>query len=108
MPTFRAPWRPAGNVHTTLEDYARFMQAHIAGARGVAGLLPAESFQTLQRAVADTYALGWNTQTFPLLGVPGVAHGGSTGRWFSLVWLAPSLDEGLMGVTNGGGDRGQA
>ena len=99
---------PAGNVHTTLEDYAHFMQAHIAGARGVGGLLPAESFQTLQRAVVDTYALGWNTQTFPLLGVPGVAHGGSTGRWFSLVWLAPSLDEGLMVVTNGGGDRGKA
>ena len=45
---------------------------------------------------------------FPLLGVTGVTHGGSTGRWFSLVWLAPPLDEGLMVVTNGGGDRGQA
>jgi CubicO group peptidase (beta-lactamase class C family) len=99
---------PAGKVHTTLEDYARFMQAHIAGARGVSGLLRAESFQTLQRAVVDSYALGWNTQTFPALGAAGVTHGGSTGRWFSLVWLAPTLDEGLMVATNGGGERGAA
>jgi hypothetical protein len=34
-----------------------------------------------------------------------VSHGGSTGRWFSLVWLAPSMDAGLMVVTSGGGDR---
>lgn len=99
---------PAGNVHTTLEDYARFMQAHIAGARGVSGLLPAESFQTLQRTVVDTYALGWNTRTFPTLGAAGVWHGGSTGRWFSIVWLAPTLDEGVMIASNGGGERGAA
>jgi len=99
---------PAGKVHTTLEDYARFMQAHIAGARGVSGLLQAESFKILQRAVIDNYALGWNTQTFPTLGAAGVSHGGTTGRWFSLVWLAPTLDEGLMVATNGGGERGAA
>jgi CubicO group peptidase (beta-lactamase class C family) len=100
---------PAGNVHTTLEDYARFMQAHIAGARGIPGLLTADSFQTLQRPVASNYALGWgHTDNFPALGVPGVSHSGSTGRWFSVVWLAPSLDAGVMVVTNGGGDRGSA
>lgn len=99
---------PAGSVHTTLEDYALFMQAHIAGARGVSGLLPADAFQNLQRAVIDNYALGWNTQTFPLLGVAGVTHGGTTGLWFSLVWLAPPLDEGLMIATNGGGERAAA
>jgi CubicO group peptidase (beta-lactamase class C family) len=99
---------PAGRVHTTLEDYARFMAAHIAGARGVSGVISAASFQTLQTSVVGTYALGWDTQTFPTLGVPGVTHGGSTGRWFSLVWLAPSMDAGLMVVTNGGGDRAAA
>jgi CubicO group peptidase (beta-lactamase class C family) len=100
---------PAGNVHTTLEDYARFMQAHIAGARGVSGLLTADSFQTLQRPVVSNYALGWGFNgNFPTLGVPGVSHSGSTGRWFSVVWLAPSLDAGVMVVTNGGGDRGSA
>jgi CubicO group peptidase (beta-lactamase class C family) len=100
---------PAGNVHTTLEDYARFMQAHIAGARGTPGLLTADSFQMLQRPVTANYALGWNhADSLPTLGVAGVSHGGSTGRWFSVVWLAPSLDAGVMVVTNGGGERGSA
>ena len=99
---------PAGRVHTTLDDYARFMQAHIAGARGVPGLISAASFQTLHTSVAANYALGWSTPTFPDLGVPGLSHGGSTGRWFSLVALAPTLDHGVMVVTNGGGERGAA
>ena len=99
---------PAGNVHTTLDDYARFMQAHIAGERGVPGLLTADSYQTLHRTVASNYALGWEARTLPTLGVPGVRHGGSTGLWFSLVWLAPTIDTGLMVVTNGGGERAAA
>ena len=99
---------PAGRVHTTLEDYARFMEAHIAGARGVSGLISAVSFRTLQTSVVGNYALGWNTQTFPTLGVPGLSHGGSTGRWYSIVALAPSLDTGTMIVSNGGGDRAAA
>jgi CubicO group peptidase (beta-lactamase class C family) len=99
---------PAGNVHTTLADYAVFMQAHIAGARGVSGLLGADSFQTLHRPVVPNYSLGWFTQSFPALGVDGVTHSGSTLRWFSLVWLAPTLNEGVMIATNGGGERGAA
>lgn len=57
---------------------------------------------------ARGYALGWDTQIPPALRVPGVSHGGTNGRWYSLVWLAPTLDEGLMIATNGGGDRGSA
>ena len=97
---------PAGNVHATLADYALFMQAHIAGARGVSGLLSADSFQTLQRRIVSNYALGWFTQPFPTLGVDGLTHSGSTLRWFSLVALAPTLNEGVMIATNGGGERG--
>ncbi len=97
---------PAGNVHTTLADYALFMQAHIAGARGVSGLLGADSFQTLQRRIVPNYALGWFTEQFPTLGVDGLTHSGSTPRWFSLVVLAPTLNEGVMIATNGGGERG--
>jgi CubicO group peptidase (beta-lactamase class C family) len=99
---------PAGTVHTTLADYALFMQAHIAGARGVSGLLSADSFQTLQRPIVPSYALGWFTQTFQAFGQPGLTHSGSTLRWYSLTWLAPTADAGLMVVTNGGGERGAA
>lgn len=100
---------PAGDAHSTLDDYARFMNAHLAGARGVSGLVSAESFTTLHTAVASNYALGWGvTSAMQTLNVAGLSHSGSTGRWFSLVWLAPSLDIGFVIVTNGGGDRSLA
>lgn len=97
---------PAGNAHSTLDDYARFMVAHLAGARGVSGLVNADSFMTLHSAVASSYALGWSAaSSMHTLNVAGLSHTGSTGRWFSLVWLAPSLDTGVVIVANGGGDR---
>jgi CubicO group peptidase (beta-lactamase class C family) len=100
---------PAGNVHITLDDYAQFMIAHLAGARGVPGLVSAESFTTLHTPVASDYALGWGTPaTMQTLNVAALGHTGSTNRWFSLVWLAPSIDTGLMIVANGGGERALA
>lgn len=100
---------PAGNVHTTLEDYARFMLAHIDGARGTPSLLAAESFRVLHEPVAGGFALGWETgNSFRTLNVPGIGHTGTIGVWFSLVWLAPTLDTGLMIAVNGGGDRALA
>ena len=47
---------------------------------------------------------GWEVvPTFQHLGVPGIGHNGSNLRWFSVVWLALSLDAGLMIDVNGGG-----
>jgi CubicO group peptidase (beta-lactamase class C family) len=100
---------PAGNAHSTLDDYARFMNAHLAGARGATGLVSAESFTTLHTAVASNYALGWGVATsMQTLNVSGLSHSGSTGRWYSVVWLVPSLDMGVVLVANGGGDRALA
>lgn len=97
---------PAGNVHTTLQDYSRFMLAHIAGARGTPGVVSVESFATLHAPVSPGYALGWEVvSTFETLNTSGVGKTGSTGRWFTLVWLAPDLDAGVMIAVNGGGER---
>ena len=97
---------PAGNAHSTLDDYAQFMVAHLSGARSVPGLVSAESFVTLHSPVAPNYALGWGiAPAMQTLNIAGLSHTGSTGRWFSLVWLAPSLNMGLVIVANGGGDR---
>lgn len=100
---------PAGNAHSTLDDYARFMIAHLAGARGVRGLVSADSFMTLQSPVASNYALGWGViSSMQLLNVDGLSHAGSTGRWYSVVVLAPSLDIGIVIFANGGDDRALA
>jgi CubicO group peptidase (beta-lactamase class C family) len=100
---------PAGSVHTTLDDYARFMLTHIDGARGTPNLLNVESFRVLHEARTGGYSLGWGTaSSLQTLNAPGLQHTGTIGLWFSLVWLAPTLDTGLMIAVNGGGDRALA
>jgi CubicO group peptidase (beta-lactamase class C family) len=94
---------PAGNVHATFADYARFMMAHIAGARGVPGLVTVPSFETLHTPVAGGYALGWGVASdFPVVGDAALTHDGSNLRWYARVWLSPSRDGGVLIVTNAG------
>jgi CubicO group peptidase (beta-lactamase class C family) len=97
---------PAGTVHVSLEDFARYLQIHLAGAQGSAGLLSLESFNTLHTSVAPGYALGWSTRdALPPLQAGGFLHTGSNLRWLAITWFAPSLDTGVLLVSNGGGDR---
>jgi CubicO group peptidase (beta-lactamase class C family) len=99
---------PAGSVHTTLGDYARFMLTNIAGARDTPNLLGVESLLVLQEAPTG-YTLGWGAvSSLQTLNAPGLENTGSIGLWFSRVWLAPTLDAGVMIAVNGGGARGLA
>ena len=50
---------PAGTVHVTLDDFAAYLQAHLAGEQGTPGLLTVDSFRMLHTEVASSYALGW-------------------------------------------------
>lgn len=100
---------PAGTAHVTLDDYARYLQAHLSGERGTPGILRVDSFQTLHTAVAPGYALGWGVASdLSPLGASGFTHSGSTLRWFAVVWFSPARDAGLLIVVNGGGERAEA
>jgi CubicO group peptidase (beta-lactamase class C family) len=97
---------PAGTVHLSMDDYGKFAAAHIAGARGVDGLVSAATFARLHQQAPNTASgLGW------LLGVRAWANGialhheGSNQLWYANVWLAPERDFGLLAVTNGGQER---
>ena len=97
---------PAGTMHTTLDDFARDLQAHLDGERGTPGLLTAESYATLHAPVASGYALGWSVEaSLPPLGAGGFRHNGSNLRWFAVTWFSPQKNCGLLIVVNGGGER---
>ncbi len=99
---------PAGTVHTTLSDYATFMAAHIAGARGESGLLSADTFETLHTPIISGAGLGWGVLTgdsFP--GLMELAHAGSNQRWYAVVRLIPELNGGAVIVINAGGTRAE-
>ncbi|HET9865512.1 MAG TPA: serine hydrolase domain-containing protein [Steroidobacteraceae bacterium] len=100
---------PAGLVHVSLDDFAAYLQAHLDGERGNGGLLTSETFHTLHTAVAPGYAMGWEVvSNLQGLNAAGFGHNGSNLRWFAQTWFSPSADAGVLVVTNGGGERGQA
>lgn len=95
---------PAGTVHTTLADYAKYIAAHVDGANGVDGFITAATFDVLHTPVDNGSALGWgviNSEEFP--GLTELAHGGSNGRWLAIVRILPELQGGALIVVNAGG-----
>lgn len=92
---------PAGTVHCSLEDWGRFASAHLAGARGADGFLPAEVFAELHRDRGDTYALGWSVAPGqPWAGGDPLTHTGSNTMWLAVAWLAPGIDRAYLVTTN--------
>ncbi|MGD2136549.1 MAG: serine hydrolase domain-containing protein, partial [Gemmatimonadales bacterium] len=97
---------PAGTVHATLESYAKFIAAHLAGARGHDGVVSARTFRTLHTPVdsAARYALGWGVAERGW-GDGGVLnHHGTNTMWYATVWIAPHRDFAIIAATNLGGD----
>ncbi len=96
---------PSGTVNSTFEDYAKYMIAHLRGARGERGLVTADSYTKLHSPAPGTnYALGWNVVHRDWAGGRALVHQGSNGLWYANVWLAPNRDIAMLAVTNGGGD----
>ncbi|MEW6743941.1 MAG: serine hydrolase domain-containing protein [Planctomycetota bacterium] len=93
---------PAGLIHCSLEDWAKFVQAHLDGERGKDGLLKAETFRLLHRAPEGSeYACGWGVVKREWTTGPVYTHTGSNGVWFSVVWAAPEPNVMALAVTNG-------
>jgi len=98
---------PAGTVNTTLDDYAKYMMAHLAGARGEDGLVKATTFATLHAAVSGSgYALGWGVTTRSWARGTVLQHSGSNTLWYAVVWIAPERNLAMFAATNAGGDAG--
>ncbi len=100
---------PAGTVHASLRDWARYAAFHIAGERGElpgGALLSNETVRRLHAPPAEgNYALGWGVGTpFPGAGRM-LMHSGSNTLWLSSVYIAPEQDLVLLLVANSG-DKG--
>lgn len=100
---------PAGTVHSTMSDYARYMMAHLAGARGVDGLVSATTFTKLHTSAPGAgagYALGWGTSERGWANGRTLQHSGSNTLWYAVVWIAPERDLAMFAVTNAPGNEG--
>lgn len=98
---------PAGRVHASLEDWARFVALHLEGARGKPRLLTAASFARLHARAApgDEFAMGWIVTERPWAGGRALMHQGSNTLWTCVTWIAPARDLAVLVTCNQGGER---
>ena len=99
---------PAGRLHMTVGDLARWGQLHLRGERGQDGIVRAETFKRLHQPEGTaTYAMGWVSRPAqslvegPAAGGRILFHNGSNTMWYAIVAFDASADRGVVIVTNG-------
>lgn len=101
---------PAGTVHCSIGDLAKYVAWHTRGERGGDKLLKAESFKKLHTLVSKEgeYALGWVVLKRGWGGGEVLMHNGSNTMNYTVLWLAPKKDFAVVISTNFGGDGAAA
>jgi len=98
---------PAGGIHMSLADWARFAVDQMAGEQGRGKLLKPESYRFLHQAAraGGKFALGWRLQG-SMAGVTArhLAHTGSNELWFALIAMKPDSEDAVLVVSNAGED----
>jgi CubicO group peptidase (beta-lactamase class C family) len=91
---------PAGTVHCSLEDMARYTMIHLGHSQGDTLLKP-ESFRKLHKPPEGAdYACGWIVVERPWAGGTALTHAGSNTMWFLVMWLAPEKNFCVVAATN--------
>jgi len=101
-------YAPAGFLHMSLEDWARFNLDQLAGAVGKGKLLSPASYRLMQTAQPGSPAgLDWGVQQ-SIAGRQGpvLVHQGSDGNWLAIAVLFPEQGTGALMVANAGPDMG--
>lgn len=97
---------PAGRIHCTIQDWARFVQDQLRGARGESALLKPESYQKLQtQPFGGDYALGWSVLSRSWGGGKVLNHCGDNTMNCANVWVAPKKDFAILVCVNQSGDQ---
>ena len=94
---------PAGAVHMTIGDLARFGAAHLEGESARSPrLLPRAAWERLHTPFLDDYASGWVRVERDWAGGPVLLHNGSNTLWYALLMLLPARNTVLAFATNDG------
>jgi len=97
---------PAGTVHVSLPEHARFLIAHMRGAQGEDGIVSAGTFEKLHTPFPETtYAQGWGVAERDWARGSTLSHNGSNTLWYHTVWLAPVRDVAIVVATNIAGEH---
>ncbi|MCE0523057.1 MAG: beta-lactamase family protein [Methylacidiphilales bacterium] len=99
---------PAGTVHCTMNDWAKFLIDQLRGGAGMTALLPDDIYLAMQSPVHNLgYGYGWSVTGRPWAGGKALWHNGSNRLNYSVCWLAPAKKFGILICTNEGGDNAE-
>lgn len=92
---------PAGTVHCSIADFARYAAWHADAGRSANDLLKPDTFTRLHQPAADgDYAMGWTVTKRGWAGGKTLAHDGSNTMWFAVMWVAPEKRAAFVAATN--------
>ncbi len=94
---------PAGTVHMTLSDAAKYLTEHLRGELEAGQLLAAETYRRLHTPATGDYALGW-VKKEPTDDLPHASywHNGSNTMWYALMVLIPGQNLAIAVTSNDG------
>jgi CubicO group peptidase (beta-lactamase class C family) len=106
MQTDNAPvMGPAGTVHCSMGDWAKFIGETLRAAQGHPTLVSAKTFKELTTpAEGQDYAGGWIVTSRPWAGGTALTHTGSNTMWYCTAWIAPAKNFAVMIAINDGSD----
>ncbi len=100
---------PAGNVQSSIGDFARYALMHLKGLAGEDGPLQAKTIQYLHSRQpfggepgGGYYAFGWSVSVAPD-GAEQHRHNGSAGSYYAEIRLYPEQNMGIVLLANVGG-----
>ena len=95
------PLGPAGRVHCSAGDWAKYIREQVRGQSGQSKLLKAETFKRLQiPKPGEDYSGGWITMERKWGGGNVLMHNGSNTVSYAVVWMAPLRDFACLAMTN--------
>jgi CubicO group peptidase (beta-lactamase class C family) len=103
LPVYLAP---AGDIHMTLEELARFTRAHLVALRGKPTILKTSTAR-LMHTMRNQSGLGWGVVTL-LDYYPVSVYTGSAGTFDAMIAITPGADIGVIVATNAGSEKADA
>jgi CubicO group peptidase (beta-lactamase class C family) len=94
---------PAGRVHSTITDWARFVALHLHHQPAQHVVSDALIDQMHRLADGEEYAMGWGVVSRDWAQDIALTHSGSNTSWFAVVWASPARDLAFLAATNAGG-----
>jgi CubicO group peptidase (beta-lactamase class C family) len=92
---------PAGRVHCSISDWAKFVSLYIQPDQQRTRILAPKTIEELiTPSEGQGYAGGWSITKRPWAGGLTLTHAGSNTMWYCIVWAAPKRDFAVLVATN--------